>query len=133
MNKSKHNYFFNKFSVLIITINKLNYLYHLKGPPSNSTRNDGPPVIILDASETVHVTIDNKQTSTPKHQVQNKASVNNINSASKTSQAAVIEIQTNEQRPTTPALRTIELSSGRVREGFANGEIIVTLQPGIDK
>lgn len=75
------------------------------------------------------MTIDNKQTSTPKHQVQHKASVNNTSSASKTSQAAVIEIQTNEQSPT-PALRTIELSSGNVREGFANGEIIVTLQPG---
>lgn len=62
--------------------------------------------------------------------MQHKSSLNNTSSISKTSQAAVIEIQTNEQNPTTPALRTIELSSGRVREGFANGEIIVTLQPG---
>ena len=30
---------------------------------------------------------------------------------------------------TNPGLRTIELSTGRIREGFANGDIIVTLLP----
>lgn len=31
--------------------------------------------------------------------------------------------------PNEQGLRTIELSSGRVREGFANGDVIVTLLP----
>lgn len=50
----------------------------------------------------------------------------------KTSQPAVIDIpkQTtvNVVQPI-QSMRTIELSTGRVREGFANGDVIVTLLP----
>ncbi|XP_063698578.1 uncharacterized protein LOC134829441 isoform X4 [Culicoides brevitarsis] len=56
---------------------------------------------------------------------------NNLN-LNKTSQPAVIELPSNNViMASTPGnqLRTIELSSGRIREGFANGDIIVTLLP----
>lgn len=51
-------------------------------------------------------------------------------SMSKTSQPAVIEVpQDNNHTVGTSGMRTVELSTGRVREGFANGDIIVTLLP----
>lgn len=49
--------------------------------------------------------------------------MNNLNKSVTTS------FSTPTTTPNEQGLRTIELSSGRVREGFANGDVIVTLLP----
>ncbi|CAO1314762.1 unnamed protein product [Diamesa serratosioi] len=92
----------------------------------NKQSNDSPAVL---DTESVHVTIDK---SSPKHQPNPKTSTdisknaNKVlnNSLNKTSQPAVINLP-----DSSPGMRTIELSTGRIREGFANGDIIVTLLP----
>lgn len=93
-----------------------------------SPQSSQPPAVL--ATESVHINIKDlpstNQTST------------HIQKPPIYSSPAVIEIPTNSvttsfsTTPTTPneqGLRTIELSSGRVREGFANGDVIVTLLP----
>lgn len=82
---------------------------------------DIAPAAVL-KTETVHVNIDYRLPNSPKHQQQLANS--NLN---KTSQPAVIEIPittNNSSNPPAPALRTIELSSGRVREGFGEYRIL---------
>ncbi|XP_037025582.1 transmembrane protein 268 isoform X5 [Bradysia coprophila] len=73
------------------------------------------PAAVL-TTESVHVNISNKTINHPLSQ----------NSPAAPS-PAVIDIPNTSN--TNPGLRTIELSTGRVREGFANGDIIVTLLP----
>ncbi|KAJ6648295.1 Transmembrane protein [Pseudolycoriella hygida] len=72
------------------------------------------PAAVL-PTESVHVNINNKTISHP------------LSQTSQTSAPAVIDVPI--ANNTNPGLRTIELSTGRVREGFANGDIIVTLLP----
>lgn len=83
---------------------------------SQQQSNDSPAVL---DTESVHVTIDK---SSPKHQPNPKTStdISNKNankvlnsSMNKTSQPAVIDVP-----DSSPGMRTIELSTGRIREGF---------------
>lgn len=98
---------------------------------SSTAASQSPPPVLT--TESVHINIKN----TPSSQAQKPVVA--------TSSPAVIEIEpknhlnksvTTSFSTSTPAptpneqgLRTIELSSGRVREGFANGDVIVTLLP----
>jgi len=86
----------------------------LESASTTTTATDDAPAVL--STETVQVQID-----TP------KAPPRSVTPMSKTSQPAVIEIPPTTQ--TSSAMRTVELSTGRVREGFANGDIIVTLLP----
>ena len=82
---------------------------------SQQQSNDSPAVL---DTESIHVTIDK---SSPKHQPNPKTSTdisknaNKVlnNSMNKTSQPAVIDVP-----DSSPGMRTIELSTGRIREGF---------------
>ncbi|KAL1388309.1 hypothetical protein pipiens_012639 [Culex pipiens pipiens] len=105
--------------------------------------NDITPAAVL-PTESVHVTIDARLPTSPKQvapvissQPAPLATASPGQSlppplTNKTSQPAVIDIpkQTtvNVVQPI-QSMRTIELSTGRVREGFANGDVIVTLLP----
>ncbi|XP_039431942.1 uncharacterized protein LOC120414703 isoform X3 [Culex pipiens pallens] len=104
--------------------------------------NDITPAAVL-PTESVHVTIDARLPTSPKQVAPVISSQPAPATASqgqslpppltnKTSQPAVIDIpkQTtvNVVQPI-QSMRTIELSTGRVREGFANGDVIVTLLP----
>jgi hypothetical protein len=112
---------------------------------------DDTPAVLT--TESVHVTIDNRNISAspktiiPLNTNNNSNLATSTNSAAiskrpvnnstnlnlnKTSQPAVIELPSNNVTTSSinnSNLRTIELSSGRIREGFANGDIIVTLLP----
>lgn len=86
----------------------------------NQQQNNDSPAVL--DTESIHVTIDK---SSPKHQPNPKTSTDiskNANkvlnsSMNKTSQPAVIDVP-----DSSPGMRTIELSTGRIREGF--GEFI---------
>uniref|UniRef100_A0A182NC06 Transmembrane protein 268 n=1 Tax=Anopheles dirus TaxID=7168 RepID=A0A182NC06_9DIPT len=112
---------------------------------SVATSPDTAPPAVL-PTEMVHVNLDSRSSpSTPKppaqqqlpppaHGAANKpaSGVPTVPSAlNKTSQPAVIDIPKQSVNVVQPiqSMRTIELSTGRVREGFANGDVIVTLLP----
>lgn len=84
-----------------------------------------PPVL---TTESVHINIkDLPSSQVPKPSspaVIEIESKNNLNKSVTTTFSTPAAPTPNEQ-----GLRTIELSSGRVREGFANGDVIVTLLP----
>lgn len=94
-----------------------------------------PPVL---TTESVHINIKN----TPSSQQAQKPiassspavieieSKNNLNKSVTTSfSTAAAAATAAAPTPNEQGLRTIELSSGRVREGFSNGDVIVTLLP----
>ncbi|XP_065078755.1 uncharacterized protein LOC135701757 isoform X2 [Ochlerotatus camptorhynchus] len=102
--------------------------------PTPSQKDITPAVL---TTETVHVNVDSRLPSIPKQGSQannagalsqSSISAGNVN---KTSQPAVIDIPKQSVNVVQPiqSMRTIELSTGRVREGFANGDVIVTLLP----
>ncbi|XP_055636465.1 uncharacterized protein LOC129775590 isoform X2 [Toxorhynchites rutilus septentrionalis] len=102
--------------------------------PAKITQDKVSPAVL--PTESVHISVDLRTSNTPKHN--NQANTNTspavIHSAStitKTSQPAVIDIPKQSVNVVQPiqSMRTIELSTGRVREGFANGDVIVTLLP----
>ncbi|XP_052869665.1 uncharacterized protein LOC128275262 isoform X2 [Anopheles cruzii] len=104
-----------------------------------STTEVAPPAVL--PTETVHVNLDVRSPSTtPKQQPQTSQSSGHgggvasspvSSGLNKTSQPAVIDIPKQSVNVVQPiqSMRTIELSTGRVREGFANGDVIVTLLP----
>ncbi|XP_050100812.1 uncharacterized protein LOC126581298 isoform X2 [Anopheles aquasalis] len=109
---------------------------------SSSTIDSAPPAVL--PTETVHVNLDTrspKQVPTPNASQSgagmSSAGTGQPNTATpglnKTSQPAVIDIPKQSVNVVQPIqsqnMRTIELSTGRVREGFANGDVIVTLLP----
>ncbi|XP_055601332.1 uncharacterized protein LOC129750129 isoform X2 [Uranotaenia lowii] len=111
--------------------------------PTSSTNNHEIAPAVL-PTESVHVHVDSRSPSTPKQmsvqpstsqpstQLPNSTSIStSTNTISKTSQPAVIDIPKHAVNVVQPiqSMRTIELSTGRVREGFANGDVIVTLLP----
>lgn len=95
---------------------------------------DAPAVL---PTESVHVTIEKLspsqlpkaatpvRTTPPADKASGTTGSSNVTANNKTSQPAVIDVPPSSNN----GLRTIELSSGRVREGFSNGDIIVTLLP----
>ncbi|XP_058820309.1 uncharacterized protein LOC131682665 isoform X2 [Topomyia yanbarensis] len=98
--------------------------------------NEVTPAVL--ATESVHVTVDSRLPGTPKQssQVSSGGSsklmvTTSASNTNKTSQPAVIDIPKQSVNVVQPiqSMRTIELSTGRVREGFANGDVIVTLLP----
>uniref|UniRef100_A0A2M4CR36 Uncharacterized protein n=1 Tax=Anopheles darlingi TaxID=43151 RepID=A0A2M4CR36_ANODA len=112
---------------------------------STATIDSAPPAVL--PTETVHVNLD---TRSPKQVAPSNASQSGAGMSSggksttgqpnvttpglnKTSQPAVIDIPKQSVNVVQPIqsqnMRTIELSTGRVREGFANGDVIVTLLP----
>ncbi|XP_053676988.1 uncharacterized protein LOC128727142 isoform X2 [Anopheles nili] len=110
-------------------------------PPSATTPDTAPPAVL--PTEMVHVNLDSRTPSTPKQPAVQQTSQPPATGKpttmatmpaglSKTSQPAVIDIgpkqSVNVVQPI-QSMRTIELSTGRVREGFANGDVIVTLLP----
>ncbi|XP_049277121.1 uncharacterized protein LOC125760740 isoform X3 [Anopheles funestus] len=109
---------------------------------SVATSSDTAPAAVL-PTETVHVNLDTRTPSTPKQtqpqsshgpgSKQTPATGSGMLSSgvNKTSQPAVIDIPKQSVNVVQPiqSMRTIELSTGRVREGFANGDVIVTLLP----
>uniref|UniRef100_A0A1Q3FN13 Uncharacterized protein n=1 Tax=Culex tarsalis TaxID=7177 RepID=A0A1Q3FN13_CULTA len=103
-----------------------------------TSHDDVTPAAVL-PTESVHVTIDTRLPTSPKQTAPVTSQPPATPSTqglppmtNKTSQPAVIDIpkQTtvNVVQPI-QSMRTIELSTGRVREGFANGDVIVTLLP----
>ncbi|XP_035914988.1 uncharacterized protein LOC118513403 isoform X3 [Anopheles stephensi] len=112
-------------------------------PSGATTPSDTAPPAVL-PTETVHVNLDTRTPSTPKQQqpqpshggskpTPGATSVGTSvpSGVNKTSQPAVIDIPKQSVNVVQPiqSMRTIELSTGRVREGFANGDVIVTLLP----
>ncbi|XP_058122310.1 uncharacterized protein LOC131293113 [Anopheles ziemanni] len=123
---------------------------------STTTSPDTAPPAVL-PTETVHVHLDTRSPSTPKQPQSQTLPQSTTSPAastskssgkiggpasgsqgapvtsglSKTSQPAVIDIPKQSVNVVQPiqSMRTIELSTGRVREGFANGDVIVTLLP----
>ncbi|XP_041776340.1 uncharacterized protein LOC121595929 isoform X1 [Anopheles merus] len=111
---------------------------------SMATSPDTAPPAVL-PTETVHVNLDTRTPSTPKQPTQQQqqpalgaskpapgpAAGSAVSGVNKTSQPAVIDIPKQSVNVVQPiqSMRTIELSTGRVREGFANGDVIVTLLP----
>lgn len=111
-----------------------------KATPPSAPKNDATPAVV--PTETIHVNIDSKVQNTPKQAnqgssqvaIQSSAGLGSVSPSSgvtKTSQPAVIDIPKQSVNVVQPiqSMRTIELSTGRVREGFANGDVIVTLLP----
>ncbi|XP_058055516.1 uncharacterized protein LOC131206931 isoform X2 [Anopheles bellator] len=104
-----------------------------------STPEVAPPAVL--PTETVHVNLEVRSPSTtPKQQPPQTSQPSGHGSVAsspvssglnKTSQPAVIDIPKQSVNVVQPiqSMRTIELSTGRVREGFANGDVIVTLLP----
>lgn len=131
------------------------YVFKFQTSPAKPSPTQQPPqqpspqrTTAVLATETTHVNLDNKRpnpngtSSSASSVIPVVAVTNGSNSARKTSQPAVIEIppsavvRPNQSAVTTDnngvemgQMRTIELSTGRVREGFANGDVIVTLLP----
>nr|XP_049465508.1 uncharacterized protein LOC120957126 isoform X3 [Anopheles coluzzii] len=111
---------------------------------SMATSPDTAPPAVL-PTETVHVNLDTRTPSTPKQPTQQQqqpahgaskpapgpGAGSALSGVNKTSQPAVIDIPKQSVNVVQPiqSMRTIELSTGRVREGFANGDVIVTLLP----
>ncbi|XP_053693858.1 uncharacterized protein LOC128741818 isoform X2 [Sabethes cyaneus] len=105
--------------------------------PTGPAKDDVTPAVL--PTETVHVTVDSRFPSTPKQTTKNPTSggtpapvvTSSASGVTKTSQPAVIDIPKQSVNVVQPiqSMRTIELSTGRVREGFANGDVIVTLLP----
>ncbi|XP_035795884.1 uncharacterized protein LOC118468788 isoform X4 [Anopheles albimanus] len=120
---------------------------------SPSTMDSAPPAVL--PTETVHVNLDTRSPKqvTPPNASQSGAGMSSVGKGTaaataaatgqpnvttqpglnKTSQPAVIDIPKQSVNVVQPIqsqnMRTIELSTGRVREGFANGDVIVTLLP----
>ncbi|XP_021700220.1 uncharacterized protein LOC110674005 isoform X1 [Aedes aegypti] len=104
---------------------------------TSPAKDDITPAVL--PTESVHVNLDARIPSTPKQGSQRSsaappsapASLAPTASINKTSQPAVIDIPKQSVNVVQPiqSMRTIELSTGRVREGFANGDVIVTLLP----
>lgn len=87
-----------------------------------------PPVL---TTESVHINIKSLPSSQAQKPLPSSSPAvieidtkNNLNKSVTTTFSTSAATTPNEQ-----GLRTIELSSGRVREGFANGDVIVTLLP----
>uniref|UniRef100_A0A182MMS5 Transmembrane protein 268 n=1 Tax=Anopheles culicifacies TaxID=139723 RepID=A0A182MMS5_9DIPT len=109
--------------------------------PVATSPDTAPPAVL--PTETVHVNLDTRTPSTPNQSKPQpshgaaKATGPGTGSGTvpsgvnKTSQPAVIDIPKQSVNVVQPiqSMRTIELSTGRVREGFANGDVIVTLLP----
>nr|XP_019559150.2 uncharacterized protein LOC109427947 isoform X2 [Aedes albopictus]XP_029728328.1 uncharacterized protein LOC109428265 isoform X2 [Aedes albopictus] len=101
-----------------------------------AVKDDITPAVL--PTESVHVNLDARVPSTPKQGAQASSAASTAPSSppttasiNKTSQPAVIDIPKQSVNVVQPiqSMRTIELSTGRVREGFANGDVIVTLLP----
>ncbi|XP_019559152.3 uncharacterized protein LOC109427947 isoform X4 [Aedes albopictus] len=101
-----------------------------------AVKDDITPAVL--PTESVHVNLDARVPSTPKQGAQASSTTSTAPSSppttasiNKTSQPAVIDIPKQSVNVVQPiqSMRTIELSTGRVREGFANGDVIVTLLP----
>uniref|UniRef100_T1GHP1 Uncharacterized protein n=1 Tax=Megaselia scalaris TaxID=36166 RepID=T1GHP1_MEGSC len=93
-------------------------------PPSNNILNNGQ----------THSNIGHGTSSAPTTAHTGKPSITNnsgssgvaTNNATSSQKSTSITIPVN---PAEASMRTIELSTGRIREGFANGDVIVTLLP----
>lgn len=90
-----------------------------------------PPVL---TTESVHINIKNLPSSPASPAQKPVASspspaVIEIESKNSLNKSVTTSFSTPVPTPNEQGLRTIELSSGRVREGFANGDVIVTLLP----
>ncbi|XP_049538598.1 uncharacterized protein LOC125952883 isoform X4 [Anopheles darlingi] len=112
---------------------------------STATIDSAPPAVL--PTETVHVNLDTRSPKQvpPPNASQSGAGMSSAGKSTtgqpnvttpglnKTSQPAVIDIPKQSVNVVQPIqsqnMRTIELSTGRVREGFANGDVIVTLLP----
>ncbi|XP_062545246.1 uncharacterized protein LOC134211892 isoform X2 [Armigeres subalbatus] len=102
---------------------------------ATTKQDDVTPAVLL--TESVHINLESRIPSSPKQgsQASSVASPTQSNlpavTNNKTSQPAVIDIPKQSVNVVQPiqSMRTIELSTGRVREGFANGDVIVTLLP----
>uniref|UniRef100_A0A336MYV8 CSON008656 protein n=2 Tax=Culicoides sonorensis TaxID=179676 RepID=A0A336MYV8_CULSO len=101
----------------------------------NSRSTSASPKTIIPPNNSSGSSLNTSNNNTTNHAPTNKIRPVNVTqpnlNLNKTSQPAVIELPSNNviMEGTGSTLRTIELSSGRVREGFANGDIIVTLLP----
>lgn len=120
----------------------IKYLYFKQNNKSHSSDDDVAPAVLT--TESVHINIvanNSKKQNTPK-QIHSAPAVIDIPITTMTSsaqiQSSISSLTTLASNQTSTAttsaaqvsgLRTIELSTGRVREGFANGDIIVTLLP----
>lgn len=86
-----------------------------------------PPVL---TTESVHINIKNLPSlQAPKPLLSSSPAVIEIESKNNLNKSVTTTFSTPTPAPNEQGLRTIELSSGRVREGFANGDVIVTLLP----
>lgn len=91
------------------------------------TSSQPPPVL---TTESVHINIKNIPSSqAQKSLASSSPAVIEIESKNNLNKSVTTSFSTPAPTPNEQGLRTIELSSGRVREGFANGDVIVTLLP----
>lgn len=112
-------------------------------PPPSSSSSPPKPAAVLE-TETTHVNLqEKKKPPTNNNSNKNGTSKNGLDNHQSrfpvttppvaiTSAPAVIDIppvSTTNNGTEMSQMRTIELSTGRVREGFANGDVIVTLLP----
>lgn len=96
---------------------------------SSKISSQPPPVL---TTESVHINIKNLPSSSSPVQkplASSSRAVIEIESKSNLNKSVTTSFTSPAPTPNEQGLRTIELSSGRVREGFANGDVIVTLLP----
>ncbi|GAB0097066.1 uncharacterized protein DMENIID0001_126590 [Sergentomyia squamirostris] len=86
--------------------------------PNTGIHAPSRPTAVL-TTETVHVSVTTSSSPTRSTLIENKPP----------NQTTVAVIDVPSTQTTESGMRTIELSTGRVREGFANGDVIVTLLP----
>ncbi|XP_055386409.1 hybrid signal transduction histidine kinase L isoform X2 [Condylostylus longicornis] len=87
-----------------------------------STAPSSSGVAVL-TTESTHVNIDRINTSNINSHNNNDGNRNNTVNSNNTPKNVSISM------PTSSPIRTVELSTGRIREGFANGDVIVNLLP----
>ncbi|XP_037960725.1 cAMP-dependent protein kinase catalytic subunit-like [Teleopsis dalmanni] len=112
-----------------------------RSPISSKTLADVAPAVLTTESTHVNLNASGKPQQNPQQQQHQKSKPANVLATSNSQQhntssqhhsnngASNVTIPIE----TAPPMRTIELSTGRIREGFANGDVIVTLLPANTK
>lgn len=100
--------------------------------PQSSTATSQPPPVLT--TESVHIDIKNSPSPpAPKSLALSSPAVIEIEpkpiAEPRKTKSVTASFSTQAPTPNEQGLRTIELSSGRVREGFSNGDVIVSMLP----
>lgn len=93
--------------------------------PSTAAANITPAVL---TTESTHVNL-NTSSTTPEKPVPLSNITSNTNKTTSNNSTSQTVLKHDVSIPISSTMRTIELSTGTIREGFANGDVIVTLLP----